>query len=380
MIKYSKFSTDYKKSKGRIFNENPDPHRTCFMRDRDRIIHSSAFRRLKYKTQVFVYHEEDYFRTRLSHSLEVSQLARSISKIFKVNDDLAESISLSHDLGHTPFGHAGEDELNFKMKKFGGFNHNYQTLKILTKLENRYLDFDGLNLTFETIDGILKHNGPIKKKIPNYISDFINHFDENLELNGSFESQIAAICDDIAYNNNDIDDGLHAELFSVEELEKIEVVQNILKKIKLKNTSENLRRVKFELVRGLIKFMIDDLIRNTKSNILKFGIGSYEDIRLCNSLIVSFSDYMKVQEKQIKLFLQKNMYNHPKVRTMTYKAKKIISNLFDLFVDETDLLPGQWKVFKNNHEKFSNISDYISGMTDKFAMNIHKKFFNLYEF
>ena len=167
MMKYSKFSTDYKKSKGRIFYENPDPHRTCFMRDRDRIIHSSAFRRLKYKTQVFVYHEEDYYRTRLSHSLEVSQLARSISKVFKVNDDLAESISLSHDLGHTPFGHAGEDELNLKMKKFGGFNHNFQTLKILTKLENRYLDFDGLNLTFETIDGILKHNGPVKKKCQN---------------------------------------------------------------------------------------------------------------------------------------------------------------------------------------------------------------------
>ncbi len=380
MMKYSKFSTDYKKSKGRIFYENPDPHRTCFMRDRDRIIHSSAFRRLKYKTQVFVYHEEDYYRTRLSHSLEVSQLARSISKIFKVNDDLAESISLSHDLGHTPFGHAGEDELNFKMKKLGGFNHNFQTLKILTKLENRYLDFDGLNLTFETIDGILKHNGPVKKKIPKYISNFINHFDEDLKLNGSFESQIAAICDDIAYNNNDIDDGLHAELFTIEELEKIEIVKKILKKIELKNTKGNLKRVKFELVRGLIKFMINDLIQNTRSNILKFNIESYEDIRLCKSLIVSFSDYMKVQEKQIKLFLQKNMYNHPKVRTMTYKAKKIISDLFDLFVDETDLLPGKWKIFKSDNEKFSNISDYISGMTDKFAMNIHRKFFNLYEF
>ena len=196
MLKYSKFSTDYTKSKGRIFFEQDDPHRTCFMRDRDRIIHSSAFRRLKYKTQVFVYHEEDYFRTRLSHSLEVSQLARSIAKVFKVNDDLEESISLSHDLGHTPFGHAGEDELNFKMKAYGGFNHNFQTLKILTTLEKRYFNFDGLNLTFETLDGILKHNGPVKNKVPKYISNFVDFFGEDLFSNGSFESQIAAICDD----------------------------------------------------------------------------------------------------------------------------------------------------------------------------------------
>ena len=232
MVQYSSFSTDYKSSKGRVFNEPSDLNRTCFMRDRDRIIHSSAFRRLKYKTQVFVYHEQDYYRTRLSHSLEVSQLSRSIAKVFGINDDLAESISLSHDLGHTPFGHAGEDVLNNKMVNYGGFNHNYQTLKILTLLEKKYIDFDGLNLTFETLDGVLKHNGPIFDELPNYIQYFLDFFEGNKKSQGSFESQVAAICDDIAYNNNDIDDGLYAGLFDIEELKDLEIINEALSKIK----------------------------------------------------------------------------------------------------------------------------------------------------
>ena len=208
-MEYSNFSIDYKKSRGRMFSEKEDINRTCFMRDRDRVIHSSAFRRLKYKTQVFVYNKEDYYRTRLSHSIEVSQLARSIAKVFKVNDDLVESISLSHDLGHTPFGHAGENELDKKMLKFGGFDHNFQALKILTTLEKKYLNFNGLNLTYETLDGILKHNGPIKSKVPDYVKGFILYFNGNLSNNGSFESQLSSICDDIAYNNNDIDDEVY---------------------------------------------------------------------------------------------------------------------------------------------------------------------------
>ena len=238
MLEYSNFSIDYKKSLGRMFKESEDPNRTCFMRDRDRIIHSSAFRRLKYKTQVFVYNQEDYYRTRLSHSIEVSQLARSIAKIFRVNDDLVESISLSHDLGHTPFGHAGEDELNRKMQNYGGFNHNFQALKILTKLERKYLNFDGLNLTFETLDGILKHNGPIQKIVPDYINNFNLYFKGNLLNNGSFESQLSSICDDIAYNNNDIDDGLHAGFFSIDELLELDIVKSTLSKIKRKKSKD----------------------------------------------------------------------------------------------------------------------------------------------
>jgi|TARA_B100000287_G_C20668626_1_gene792644 dGTPase len=379
MIKYSNFSIDYKKSKGRMFQEEEDLNRTCFMRDRDRIIHSSAFRRLKYKTQVFVYNKEDYFRTRLSHSIEVSQLARSIAKVFRVNDDLVESISLSHDLGHTPFGHAGEDELNKKMFDYGGFDHNFQALKILTFLEKKYLNFDGLNLSFETLDGILKHNGPIKKEVPEYVKKFINYFNGDLINNGSFESQLSSICDDIAYNNNDIDDGLHAGFFSIDELEELDIVKDILKKIKKKKSTDS-ERTKYELVRNLIKIMVDDLIQNTKKNLDKFKISCSRDVETQNEKIVSLSNEMLDEELKLKQFLKKKMYLHPRIRTMTLKAKKIISELFDLFIDEPNLMPESWNTHRNEKDKYSNVSDYISGMTDKFAINTHSKFFDLYSF
>ena len=379
MKEYSNFSIDYKKSKGRIFSEEDDPYRTCFMRDRDRIIHSSAFRRLKYKTQVFVYNKEDYFRTRLSHSIEVSQLARSIAKIFRVNDDLVESISLAHDLGHTPFGHAGEDELNYKMKKNGGFNHNFHALKILTKLEKKYQGFDGLNLSFETLDGILKHNGPIKSDVPEYISDFIIFFNGDLTKNGSFESQLSSICDDIAYNNNDIDDGLHAGFFSIDELSEIDLVKKVLKIIK-NNKLNDSSRIRYELVRNLIKMMMDDLIQNTKNNLQKYKIKFSDDIEYQKVKIVNFSDEMVKEEKKIKLFLKNKMYLHPRIRTMTIKAKKIISDLFNLFIEEPTLMPDNWSIFQNNKQKHINVCDYISGMTDNFAINTHRKFFDLYSF
>ena len=377
MVQYSIFSTNYKSSKGRVFFEKEDPNRTCFMRDRDRIIHSSAFRRLKYKTQVFVHHEEDYFRTRLSHSLEVSQLSRSISKVFNINDDLTESISLSHDLGHTPFGHAGEEVLNNKMKGKGGFNHNYQALKILTVLEKKYLDFDGLNLTFETLDGILKHNGPITSVLPSYIQKFINFFGGEKKSQGSFEAQVAAICDDIAYNNNDIDDGLYAGLFEIEELNELEIIKEALKKINLKKSKEY-RRIKYELIRKLINIMVDDLIINTKQNIQNFKIKNCNEILELDKPLVIFGDEMKNKEKKLKVFLKNKMYNHPKVKTMNFKAKKIVSDLFDLYIDEPYLLPSGWRNFKNENEKYVNVSDYISGMTDNYAINIHRKYFDLY--
>ena len=379
MKEYSNFSINYKKSKGRVFSEEDDTFRTCFMRDRDRIIHSSAFRRLKYKTQVFVYNKEDYFRTRLSHSIEVSQLARSIAKIFRVNDDLVESISLAHDLGHTPFGHAGEDELNNKMKKNGGFNHNFHALKILTQLEKKYSGFDGLNLTFETLDGILKHNGPIKFNVPEYISDFISFFNGDLTKNGSFESQLSSICDDIAYNNNDIDDGLHAGFFSIDELSEIDLVKSVLKRIK-KNKLNDSSRVRYELVRNLIKIMMNDLIQNTKENLQKYKIKFSNDIECQKVKIVSLSDDMIIEEKKLKNFLKNKMYLHPRIRTMTIKAKKIISDLFDLFIEEPTLMPDNWITFKNKKQKFINVCDYISGMTDNYAINTHRKFFDLYSF
>ena len=376
MVQYSNFSTDYKLSKGRMFPENEDFNRTCFMRDRDRIIHSTAFRRLKYKTQVFVYHEKDYFRTRLSHSIEVSQLARSISKVFNVNDDLSEAISLSHDLGHTPFGHAGEDVLNKKMEIVGGFNHNFQAIKILTLLEKKYLNFDGLNLSFETLDGILKHNGPINCKLPDYINSVLEFFDADKGTYGSFESQIAAICDDIAYNNNDIDDGLYAGLFDIDQISEIPIVEKVIKTIKLNNNDK--KRFNYEVVRGLIKLMIDDLICNTNEIIKKNNISSCDQILSFNKNIVCFSDDIKDQELKLKSFLKKNMYEHARVKRMTIKAKKIITDLFELFIEEPSLLPTEWSEFENKDQKLTKVCDYISGMTDKYAINMHKKFFDLY--
>ena len=376
MVQYSNFSTDYKLSKGRMFSENEDLNRTCFMRDRDRVIHSTAFRRLKYKTQVFVYHEKDYFRTRLSHSIEVSQLARSISKVFNVNDDLSEAISLSHDLGHTPFGHAGEEVLNKKMEHLGGFNHNFQAIKILTLLEKKYLNFDGLNLSFETLDGILKHNGPLNFKLPDYINKVLEFFDADKGTNGSFEAQIAAICDDIAYNNNDIDDGLYAGLFDIDQISEIPIVDKVVQTIKFDNNDK--KRFNYEVVRGLIKLMVDDLIFNTKEIIKKNNISSYDQILNFNKKIVCFSDNIKDQELKLKSFLKKNMYEHARVKRMTIKAKKIITDLFELFFDEPSLLPAEWREFENKNQKLIKVCDYISGMTDKYAINMHKKFFDLY--
>ena len=370
------------KSLGRVYKENEDLHRTCFMRDRDRIIHSTAFRKLKYKTQVFVYHEGDYYRTRLSHSIEVSQVARSISRIFRANEDLSEAISLAHDLGHTPFGHAGEEALNSKMTRYGGFNHNYQALKILTFLEKRYIDFDGLNLTWETLEGILKHNGPIlnRKNLPSFILKVVNNFNGKLKQNAVFEAQIAAISDDIAYNNNDIDDGMHANLFSIDELEQIKLVKKSLKKIKIKKLDKSNIRIRHELVRLLIKTMIDDLVINTTSNLNKFKPKSSYDVQNIPNNLVCFSDEMKNNERELRDFLKESMYNHATVKTMTYKAKKIVSELFDLFVNEYQLLPKEWRNFNNTKELNVNVSDYISGLTDKNAITIHNKFFNLYNF
>ena len=380
-MNYSIIATKATNSNYRIFPETDDLHRTCFMRDRDRIIHSTAFRRLKYKTQVFVYHEGDYYRTRLSHSIEVSQLARSISKIFRVNEDLSEAIALAHDLGHTPFGHAGEEALNEKLMMRGGFNHNFQTIKILTFLEKRYIDFDGLNLTWETLDGILKHNGPLKKKtLPNFIDNLLKSFEGDTYLNSSMEGQIASVADDIAYNNNDIDDGLHAKLFDLEELETLSIIKNNLKKINIKNAKRNKSRIKHELVRLCIKDMLNDLAICTKLKLGKYKPQSSNDIKEIKEKVVTFSEEMQKNEEELRLFLKKKMYEHATVKTMTFKAKKIISELFDLFENEPQLLPEDWREFNEKSDLHDNISNYISSLTDKKAITIHNRFFNLYSF
>ena len=380
-MQYSIFSQLAKNSQGRFHYEKEDRNRTIYMRDRDRIIHSTSFRRLKYKTQVFVYHEGDYYRTRLSHSIEVSQLARSLSKIFRVNEDLSETIALAHDLGHTPFGHAGEEELNKKLEKKGGFNHNLHALKILTNLEQRYLDFDGLNLTWESLEGILKHNGPVKTCIPNFMKPILKKFDCNLKKSPSFEAQIASISDDIAYNNNDIDDGLHAKIFELDEIAEVQLVKDKLMKIKKKKLKLEKKRVQHELVRSLIKSMIEDLEKNTKKTLSIIKPKSCNEIKDYKGSIVSFSKEMIEKEKELRKFLKKKMYFNHSVKIMTYKAKKIVSDLFDLFLDEPQLLPDEWKKkLKQEIDLEILVGDYIASMTDKYAINIHEKYFNLYSF
>ena len=361
------------KSKGRFFRENITNLRTDFQRDRDRIIHSTAFRRLKHKTQVFVNTTGDHFRTRITHSLEVSQIARTLSKFFNLNEDLCETLSLAHDLGHTPFGHAGEEALNNCMKKFGGFDHNIQTIRIILFLENRYYDFKGLNLTFETLDGLLKHNGPIKKKQMYEKILGKNYFKKKIKLSSSpsLEAQIASISDDIAYNSHDLEDGLTSNLFKLGDLEKIPVLKGIIFKHKKRVNKFSVELIIRQIVREIINAMVKDVIITTKNNIKNKRIKKLNDVYNAKYPIVTFSKKMKEFDKKIKLFLKKKMYYHKKVKMNTNEGKKIIEKLF--------------KTIKKNPEKYLNVSkydktnlarsicDFIAGMTDRYAINLCKK-------
>ncbi len=360
-------------SKGRVFSEKKDLLRTPFQRDRDRIIHSSSFRRLKHKTQVFVNTVGDHYRTRLTHSMEVSQISRTIARYLNLNEDLCEALSLAHDLGHTPFGHAGEDVLNFSMKQYGGFDHNIQTLRILTMLENKYYKFLGLNLCIETLDGLIKHNGPVND---------INYFNKILKIKSfkncisfdkypSLEAQIASISDDIAYNNHDLEDGLRAGLFTISSLNKIPFLEKIIKndiKYKKKYRREVLVN---QIVRKLINEMVTDVIKNTQKNLKKIKPKSIKDIYNQNHLVVDFSTNMKIIDIEIKDFLKKNMYNHKRVIVNTNNCKKIISDLFKYLIKKPDKFIDK-NLFKDeSHERV--VADFIAGMTDRYAVNLHKK-------
>ena len=361
------------KSKGRFFKEKKTPLRSDFQRDRDRIIHSTAFRRLKHKTQVFVNTSGDHFRTRITHSLEVAQIARTLSKFFNLNEDLCETLSLAHDLGHTPFGHAGEDALNHCMKKFGGFDHNIQTLRIILFLENRYYEFKGLNLTLETLDGLIKHNGPIKnlsklKKILG-LSYFKNKI--KFSLSPSLEAQIASISDDIAYNSHDIEDGLKANLFNLRDLEKIPVLNKIVLKHKkrIKKNSKDL--VIRQIVREIINEMVKDLIKTTQINIKKNKINNISDVLNSKYPLVTFSKNMSKFDKKIKIFLRRKMYYHKKVRFNTDTGKKIIKKLFLSIKKNPRSYLNVSKYDKSNIAR--SICDYIAGMTDRYAINLYNK-------
>ena len=360
-------------SKGRFFKEKKTSLRSDFQRDRDRIIHSTAFRRLKHKTQVFVNTSGDHFRTRITHSLEVAQIARTLSKFFNLNEDLCETLSLAHDLGHTPFGHAGEDALNHCMKKFGGFDHNIQTLRIILFLENRYYEFKGLNLTLETLDGLIKHNGPIKnlsklKKILG-LSFFKNKI--KFSLSPSLEAQIASISDDIAYNSHDIEDGLKANLFNLSDLEKIPVLNKIVLKHKKKIKKNSMDLVIRQIVREMINEMVKDLIKTTQINIKKNKINNISDVLKSKYPLVTFSKKMSKFDKKIKIFLRRKMYYHKKVRFNTDTGKKIIKKLFLSIKKNPRSYLNVSKYDKSNIAR--SICDYIAGMTDRYAINLYNK-------
>ena len=380
------YACDPHKSRGRLFIENESTYRSIYQRDRDRIIHCSAFRRLKHKTQVFVYHEGDYYRTRLTHSLEVAQIARTASRALGLNEDLAEALALAHDFGHTPFGHAGEDALNDLMQPFGGFDHNAQTLKIVTKLERRYPKFDGLNLSWETLEGLVKHNGPLigslartDKPIPRVISDYVFEHDLELGTFASGEAQVAAMADDIAYNCHDIDDGLRAGLFDISELSDLPMVGEAFSK--MGDLHGEIERPRFihVTISHIIGLMVEDLLSETRNKISKNNIKSVDDVRELKFPLVCFSEDLSESDRALKKFLLERMYRHQKVNKMTSKARRVIKEVFSLLFDNPEYLPHEWReraVASEDSIKARIIADYIAGMTDRYALNMHRKYFD----
>ena len=367
---YSKLATPIK-SIGRIFKEKSSLLRSPYQRDRDRIVHSTAFRRLKHKTQVFVNTTGDHYRTRITHSLEVSQIARTLGKFFGLNEDLCETLSLSHDLGHPPFGHAGEKTLNYCMNKFGGFDHNIQTLRIITLLENKYYKFKGLNLSIETLDGLVKHNGLVfdRSRYDKILGKNIFKKKINFLRPPSLESQISSISDDIAYNSHDLEDGLKADLFSLDDICEIPIISNIIKKHKKKMRNNEKELALKQIIRDIINEMVKDVIYNTKKNLKREKIKNIKDVYNAKIQLVNFSEKMLIFDKEIKFFLRENMYFNKKVLAKTKKGEKIIKSLF-LRIKKK---PSKF-IRKNTLKLFSKercICDFIAGMTDRYAINLY---------
>lgn len=376
------------RSRGRKHLEAASRTRTAFARDRDRIIHSSAFRRLKEKTQVFVAHEGDHFRTRMTHSLEVAQIARSIARALGLDDDLAETVALAHDLGHPPFAHAGEDELREKMAPFGGFDHNVQTFRVVTRLERRYPEFEGLNLTWETLEGVVKHNGPVADRLDEpawrAIADYTADFDLGLGTWPSAEAQVAALADDIAYNNHDVDDGLQAELFTLGDLADVALIGPVLKGVRADYPGLDARLLRLEAVRRMIGAMVDDVLAETVRRAETFAVASADDVRALDGPVVAFSEPMARDLAELRAFLHVRMYRHFRVNRTRSQARRILAELFALFLAEPDVLPDEWR--ERTEAKFAQdgeagrarvVCDYIAGMTDRYAIEEHRKLFNL---
>ena len=367
-------------SRGRLVAEQGSAMRSDFQRDRDRIIHSSAFRRLQYKTQVFVFHEGDYYRTRLTHSIEVAQIARSIARALGLNEDLAEAVALAHDLGHTPFGHAGEEALDAVMQPYGGFDHNEQAFRILTELERHYAGFDGLNLTWETLEGVVKHNGPVKAARPS-IAAFCRGFDLELETHASAEAQVAALADDIAYNNHDLADGLRAGLFGVADLAGLPLVGPTFQAVERQHPGLEPGRLRHEAVRRQINAMVEDLLAETRRRLGELRPASAAALRRAGRPVVAFSAPLQASEKAIQAFLFKRMYRHHRVNRMIAKARRVVQELFAGYMSQPQCLPEEWRRGAEPVEgprRARLVADYIAGMTDRYALEEHAKLFDLY--
>lgn len=359
------------RSRGRAYNEKEHPYRSAYQRDRDRIVHSAAFRRLEYKTQVFVNHEGDYYRTRLTHTIEVAQIARTIAQALRLNADLVEAIALAHDLGHTPFGHSGEEALNELMSDYGGFNHNLQGLRVVDYLEERYPDFPGLNLTWEVREGIIKHSTAFDTAVR--VKEF------SAAQFPSLETQVVDIADEIAYDNHDLDDGLTSGLLEEKDLEGLAIWQELHKKISARYKKVDRDKRKYLLIRTLIDMQATDLITQAEKNIRSFKIKSYADVKKSEKKVVTFSSRMLELRRPLRALLMNKLYHHYRVMRMSIKAKRFIKELFEVYVDKPEQLPDAAQDKIKTDGVMRVVCDYIAGMTDRYALDEYKKLFNPYE-
>jgi dGTPase len=373
---HAPYATAPAASRGRFYPEAESATRTCYSRDRDRIIHSSAFRRLKHKTQVFVQHEGDYYRTRLTHSLEVAQLARSLARTLQADEDLAETVALAHDLGHTPFGHAGEEALDALTKEIGGFDHNAHALRLVTRLEHRYADFDGLNLTWETLEGLVKHNGPLLHEPPGPISSFDKRWPLELESWPGLEAQLAALADDIAYVSHDIDDGLRAGLFTVNDLRDWPIVGAHVKGVLEHHGDLELSRFIGEMIRTLMSELLEDVLGQTRANLAAGKFASAAALRGAGQATAAFSPALLERLKALKTFQMEKMYRHPRVMTSMNRAKGVVFSLYEAFIADPGLLPADWAALARAGVPGTVARDYIAGMTDRFALAEYSRIFH----
>jgi dGTPase len=378
------FACDPNHSRGRLYCEPESALRSPFQRDRDRIVHSTAFRRLEYKTQVFVNYEGDHFRTRLTHTLEVAQIARTAARALALDEDLAEAVALAHDLGHSPFGHAGEEALDAALAPWGGFDHNAQTLRVITRLERRYAEFDGLNLTWETLEGVVKHNGPFEgpqaRRVPAFVATYVADHDLELAGHPSGEAQVAALADDIAYTSHDLDDGLRAGLFELQELAALPLVGPILGQVRARYPGLEPQRLIHETLRRLIDLMVTDLVEETGARLELVQPATVEAIRAADAPVAAFSPKVDEALPDLRRFLQAHMYSHYRVQRMAGKAHRVVRELFEGLRDQPDRLPPEWQARAgtgNDARTAEAIADYIAGMTDRFALDEHERLFKL---